>query len=303
MYWLVVSLIAPFIWSLMNHLDKFIISKYSKETSIGALSSLSAVFAGLVLPFIFIFQPEILDQSVFVILLLILTGICTAAGILFYLHALERDDASHIVPFWFMIPVLSYFLGVIFLSESLTILKILGSMVTLVGAMILSLEFDQKFRVKHITALLMLSSSLFLSFSNVIFKLIAIDYSFWSSIFWNQAGVFIFGIGLIVFIKKYRQDFIKIILSSDHRLTYANIIGEIMQVMAEITLYYAITLAPVSLVLLISYSFQPTLVILEGILITIFLPGLVNEKITKKHLIQKLLAVGIMIIGVIQIML
>jgi len=303
MSWIIITLIAPFIWSLMNHLDKFIITRYSKEIGIGAISSLSAVFAGITLPFIYLINPNILNVSFGDISVLIITGILTAAGILFYLFALQRDDASHIVPFWFLIPVFSYFLGVFFLGEFLSLDKIIGAVIVIVGAMILSLEFDNKFRVKHITVLLMVASSLVLSVNNVLFKFITIEYSFWASVFWNHTGVLIFGLLLLVIIRKYRNDFKQILVSRDHKLAYLNVINETLQIVAGLVSYYSITLAPVSIVLLISYSFQPLFVIIEGVIITAFMPGIIREHITKKHLIHKLSAISLMIIGVIQIVL
>ena len=35
MNWLLLAITAPFIWSLLNHLDKYIITKYLKDSGIG----------------------------------------------------------------------------------------------------------------------------------------------------------------------------------------------------------------------------------------------------------------------------
>lgn len=298
MHWVIVALIAPFLWSILNHTDKYLISKYSHDTGIGGLAVFSSLFAIFILPIAYF-----LNHGVFLISgeeagFLIITGVFTSLGILFYLYALDRDDASHVVPFWFLIPILGYVLGVLLLGEQLAGNKILGSILTLIGAIILSLEFDEGFAVKTITALLMVGSSVFLALSDVIFKKFALAVSFWPSIFWNQIGMVFFGLACLFFVRRYRQDFIKICKIKTKNIVALNIFGEIVQTIAGIINYYATLLAPIALVLLVGYTFQPLFVFIEGILITKFFPHIIHEHISRKHIFQKLASITIMGIGV-----
>ena len=160
MHWILIALIPPLLWSLLNHVDKYLISKYAGHTGIGGLAIFSSAFAVVALPIVYIIDNTIFSISVPDAFFLSVTGILTAFGILFYLYALDRDDASHVVPFWFLIPIFSYVLGVIVLGEYIVFDKILGSLITLIGALILSLEFDQGFRVKKAAAFFMIASSL-----------------------------------------------------------------------------------------------------------------------------------------------
>ena len=57
-------------------------------------------------------------------------------------------------------------------------------------------------------------------------------------------------------------------------------------------------MAPVTIVMLVEYTAQPLFVFLEGVLLTLFLPNLVSEDISKRNLFQKFIAIIIMGIGI-----
>ena len=302
MSWIALALIAPFIWSLLNHLDKYLVSKYSQHAGIGGLAIISSMFSGLAIPILYFLDKDIFNIDSTSILLLVLTGILTALGILLYLYALDQDDASHVVPFWFLIPVFTYILGLIFLGENISSDKIVASIITLLGALMLSFEFEQGIKIKKYTPMLMVGSSLLLSLNDILFKYVTIKSNFVISMFWNQLGFLIFGVILFIFIKKYRHDVITVLKNKKIELAVLNVIGEISQIFAQLFSYYSILLAPVSIVLLIGYTFQPLLVFFEGILLTMIAPSIFSEKINHKHLIHKMLAILIMTIGIYRLM-
>jgi hypothetical protein len=57
-------------------------------------------------------------------------------------------------------------------------------------------------------------------------------------------------------------------------------------------------LAPLGLVSIVN-GFQPFFILLVGIIITLFLPWLGKENISKQSLVQKALFIGVMVIGAI----
>lgn len=297
MNWILVALVAPLLWSLLNHVDKYLISKYAGHSGVGGLAVFSSLFAVFVLPVVFVIDRSVLDISLFEASCLITSGILFVFCIFLYLHALQREDASHVVPFWFLTPVFAYIIGILLLGEHIVGGKILGGIITLVGALILSLEFDQGIRVKKVTALLMIFSSLSLAFGDAIFKLFAIDTSFWQSIFWNQVGLVLFGL-ILLCIRAYRIDFIKICRQNTKQLVALNIGGEIVQAVASIVNFYAVLIAPIALVLLVNYTAQPLFVFAEGLLITRFFPRLSQERLDRAHVIQKLASILIMSVGI-----
>lgn len=63
---------------------------------------------------------------------------------------------------------------------------------------------------------------------------------------------------------------------------------------------YATLLAPITLVMTLN-GYQPVFVFLLGILLTLFLPSLVKEKIKPIHLLHKGIAIGVILGGTILI--
>lgn len=293
------SLIAPFLWSLLNHADKYLISKYSKEVGIGGLVVYSSLFAIFIAPIAFFLS----DTSVFDLFgsekfFLAIAGAMYSIAILFYLYALEKEDASYVVPFWLLAPVFGFLLGIIFLGETIEPIKVLGAIVVLLGAVILSIEFEQKKKIKSIAVVLMLASALTIALSDIIYKKFAEHVDFWPSVFWNQIGMVTFGIICLIFVANYRRSFISSVKEGGKEIATLNIAGETIQSIAIIANNYALILAPVALVLLATYTFQPLFVFIEGILLTLFFPKISSENISKKHLIQKGVSILIMAIGV-----
>lgn len=298
MNWILITLIAPLLWSILNHTDKYLISNYAQKSGVGGLIVYSSLFAFFVLPVAYI-----VDKSVFSITFiqagsLIISGVFISVSILLYLYALQKDEASNVVALWFLIPVIAYILGIIFLGEYLTPIKILGALITIFGAIILSIDFKSGLSFRFVPALLMFFSSLLIASSDVMFKDLTINAPFWQSVFWNQLGMFLFGVFCFVFIKNYRSDFLGLCNLKTKKVLSLNIGGEILQSVATVTNYYATLLAPISLVLLIGYTFQPLFVFIEGVILTILLPKISKENISFKHLMKKFFSIVIMMVGV-----
>jgi transporter family protein len=303
MTWIIWAIIPPLIWSLLNHLDKYLISKYSHHVGVGGLVIMSSLFAGLTLPVIYLINASVIDILVYDSIILTLSGLLVALGILFYLYALDTDETSIVVLFWLLIPIFSYFLGILFLGEYIQTTKIIGSVVVLIGVMVLSIDIDQKYKIKIITPILMIMSSLAISVSNMMFKSLNTEYSFWQGMFWNQGGLLLFALLSLIFVKRYRHDFVSILRINNLELGLFNAIGEALQIVAAFIAYYSILMAPVSLVLLIGYTAQPMFVFLSGIILSLLFPKVVKEKVGHKHLFQRTLAIIIMLSGVYQIVL
>jgi drug/metabolite transporter (DMT)-like permease len=297
MHWIIVTLFAPFFWSLLNYADKYLISKYAREAGIVGLLIFSSLFALLATPIIYFFEPTVIAIEPTQMLALMGTGLLIAFGILLYLYALVQDHASHVVPFWFLVPILGYIFGLVFLQEHIETSKVIGSLITVFGALILSLEFEEKITFKKKVVLLMFGSSILLALSDVSFKGLIPEGSFWTSIFWNQLGFGLFGIFCFTLIKRYRKEFYLLCSTKSKELIILNVSTEIATVIATVINYYSMTLAPIALILVISYTAQPLFVFLEGVVITRFFPHIHTERLSKKHIVQKVGAIAIMAVG------
>lgn len=296
MSWFLIALFPPLLWGISNFIDKYLLSKYFKIGGIGALLIFSALTGTFLLPIIFIFQRSSLTISFFEGSLMILNGIIYMVALVPYLYALKKDETSVIVPIFQLIPVISYFLAYYILGETLTGVQIVASLLIIGGAIIIAMDIDGRMpRFKTDTFLLMFLSSLFYSFSTVIFKFVANNNHFWKTTFWEYIG-FTLAAMILLLIPSYRKEFRQVICENKLSFMTLNIFNEIINILSRILMTFATLLAPLALVWVVN-GFQSFFVFIMGIGLTIFFPHINSESLRKRHLLQKTIAIMIMFIG------
>lgn len=300
MNWFLVALIAPALWALSNYLDKYLIGKYFKDRSTGTLLIFSSVIGFLVLPFILFIEPSVLGVSYFQATFLILNGFIYVFGFLPYLVALKRDETSIVVPLFQTIPVFTFILGYFFLGEVLSLQQIIACLLIIFGAVVISLEISdiKNPKLKSDIFFLMLLSSFLVALNGFLFKFFAIETSFLKASFWEYIGFAILAILFLTFVKNYRKDFLLVFKANKASVLTINGFNEVINIIAKIAMNFATLLAPLTLAWVVN-GFQPFFLLLYGVLLTLFLPKLAEENITKKHLTHKILAISVMFIGVI----
>ncbi|MDO8659916.1 MAG: EamA family transporter [Candidatus Parcubacteria bacterium] len=297
MYWILLALISPILLTLVNHLDKYLLEKYFKDGGVGALMIFSSLAGILVLPFALFFSSEnVFRMPLYFIAILIIVGILSTLAVFAYLFALEDEEATVVVPFYQTIPIFSGVLGYFFLGEKITTPQMIGMFIIIAGSIILSLELDEinNFKFKTKAVVLMLISSFLFTINAIIFKIIALESSFWTSIFWENMGLFLTGLFIFIFFKKYRKLFLWVFKENRGKIMTFNIIGEVLVLIGNISLQYALILAPVALVLLVD-SYQPIFVLIWAFIFYFLYPKIFREKLDKKNLIKKV--ASILIIG------
>ncbi len=299
MNWFLIALIAPVVWSIVNHIDKYMLSKYLKEKGVGALLIFSALSSAIILPFVlYFFSSEIFDIGNRDLVTLLLVGFLSAGAFYFYLLGMEEEETSIVVPLFQLVPVFGYFLGYLVLGETLTTAQIFSSLLIMSGIVILTIEIDEEYKIRlksRILFLIAISSFLF-ALHDTLFKKVAIVESFWVSVFWQYLSLTIFGLITLWAIKKFREDFLVMVKDTGRRLFSLNVASELLYILGNLTNNFATLLAPVALVLVVS-SYQPLFVFIGGTLLTLLVPHLVTEKISRRHLAHKFISILIIVIG------
>ena len=292
-----IALAAPFLWALVNHADKFLLSKYFKSGGIGGLMIFSTLFSAFLIPVVYIMDKNAINISFENGALLMLSGVVNAIAILCYLYALYDEEASVVVPFMQLIPVFTFVFGFMFLGETLTQLQVIAGLIIIFGAGLLSFEFKrgERIRFKFKVTMLMIGCSVCFALYLTLFKLVSIEDGFWTGALWEAFGLILTGVALFG-IKKYRMEFVQIFERNSAPIIGLNIGSETLTVIGNWLSTFASLLAPLTLVALVS-SYQPVFVFIMGIIATILLPHLVTEKISKGALLHKGLAIVIVVFG------
>lgn len=299
MNWFLIALINPIAHAFINHFDKYLISKFIKGGAVGALILFSSLFAVVLLPILFVINPEILTGiTTFRAAVLMVNGTFLTIAILLYLYAIESEEASIVAPLFQLIPVFGFIFGYFILGETISGNEMWAAALIVIGGIILSLELAGRgTRFKWKLALLMLGSSIFYAVNAVIFKSIAVEQGFVDALFWDMLGKVLLGIVLFLAVRSYREQFINLLKSNKYTIIGLNVVNEIIGLAGEIALILAVMFAPVVLVQSVG-GLQPMFVFLFAVLFTVFLPKFAQESFTKKDIAQKVIGIVIITAGV-----
>jgi drug/metabolite transporter (DMT)-like permease len=300
-HWIILAAGAPLLWAIVNHIDKYFLSdkfSHAKVGITGGLMIFSTLFSVVVIPILyFIGGNALFTVSWQIILTMITVGILNALAIYLYLHALDKDEASIVVPIFQTIPIFALVFGFILLRETLTIPQGIGALIVILASVLLTLELDieKGVRIKIGVLVLMFFSSALYALGETIFKMAAIDSSFLLALFWENAGLLLFGLVLLC-IKNYRKSFMSLVKNSAVKISALNLFSEGLTVGGNVLTRYALLLAPVALVTTVA-GLQPLFVLMLGAAMTILTPHILQEKISGKHLVQKIVCITLIIIG------
>lgn len=297
--WLLFAFAGPVLWAASTHIDKYLVERFFKDSDVGVLLIFTGLIGLLPLPFIAAFEPHTLAIGALAISVLVASGALYMGAMFFYLRALQTEEASVIAPLFQISPLFAYGLAWAVLGEMLTLKQSAGGLLIMASVFLISFRprREGKSRVRLSTVLLMAACAFTLALNSVIFKFFAIRDEFWSTTFWTFVGNVVFGAGLL-FYPPYRREFFGLFRVHPYAMLTINAANELINLGGGLGMRYAMLLAPLSLVQAIS-STTPLFVFLFGIALSLFLPALGREDISRRSLIQKGIAAILVIAGVI----
>jgi uncharacterized membrane protein len=297
MTWLLFAFSGPVLWAISTHLDKYLVERYFKQSSVAVLLIFTA-FAGLaLLPIIWLYQPTVIDLEARSVLLMVLSGILYMGAMYFYLQALQSEEASVIAPFYQAGPLFGYALGYLVLGETLTPHQMVGGALIIGGTLLVSVRSGRnRSRFRARTAVLMLICAFTLALSSLIFKIFAVRDQFWPTTFWMFVGEAIFGAALLA-IGPYRRQFVGLLHSNATALLMVNGANELINIGGSLGNRYALVLAPLSLVQAIG-STTTLFVFIFGIALSLLFPSVGRESLSGRELLQKGSAAVLVALGV-----
>jgi drug/metabolite transporter (DMT)-like permease len=297
MHWFFLALIGPILYACANHTDKYIISKYLKNEEVGALIIFSSIFSIIALPIVLYIHPSVFNVGFLHGIILGINSMLVVIAVLLYLYALQRDEASYVVPFYQTIPIFAFILGYFVLGESVNIFQGLASLIIILGTLVLSVDWGLgKITFKKHVVLLMLGASLLYAINGIVFKLIAVNEGFWPSTFWGLIGKIILGFIFLIFIPHYRLQFLETMKEGGSPVFFLNSLSESLFIVGEAVTQYSTLLAPVALVLLVN-SLQPLFVFIFGVVLALFSRSVGQESLDQSAVRQKVIGVGLIILG------
>ena len=299
--WYFYALLGPAIWALLNHLDKYLLRRFFERDAAGPVLVVFTGLAGIVLAVaILLFGSPVFALAAWQAFFLVGAGALLVASYIPYMIALQRDEASIVASLYRLAPLFVFALSYMVLGESLRPRQIAGGFVTIAGSILLIVDLDNGRRApKLLTFFLMCAACLMSAGTVVIFKFIALQASFWSAAFWEYIGAGLFSIGLICGMPSYRRALLTVLRSRRaYGLVSLTLGGEALNLSANLAVGFAGLMAPLALVSIVA-GLHPLFLFAYGILLTVFFPALGREHVTPRHILQKVVAIGVMGAGAI----
>lgn len=284
--WLLLAFLGPISWAVSTHIDKYLVDRYFQDSDTAVLMLFTALTGVALLPLIWWIEPAILKPAPGAIAVMTVSGVLYMGAMLFYLRAIQSEEASVVAPLFQASTLFTFLLGYLFLHERLGPSQLLGGGLIVSGALGLSFQGGTKARrFKTRLVLLMLAATFVLALSTVLFKFFAVRDDFWTTTFWTFVGEGLFGAALLCR-PGYRRQFADLFRRSPGAVAGINAANELINLGAGLGVRYAALLAPVALVSAIS-STTTFFVFAFGILLALFFPRLGREDLSTRNLVKK----------------
>jgi len=297
MSWLFFAFSGPVLWAVSTHFDKYLVERYFKHSDVALLLLFTAFMGALTLPFIVLYEPTVFQLDPGSMALIVLSGVLYMGATLFYLRALQSEEASVVAPFFQTVPLFGYVLAYFVLGETLSTVQMAGGALIIIGALIVSVHFGQNVRIfKLRLVLLMLACGLAAAVSGLIFKAFAIKVAFWTTTFWMFVGEALFGAALLL-VGSYRRQLAELLRVNAAALLTINGSNELINLGGGLGNRYALMFAPLSIVQAIS-STTTLFVFVFGVALSVAFPRLARETLSFRDLMQKGAAAVLVALGV-----
>ena len=296
MPWPFFAFSGPVLWAISVHLDKYLVERFFKDSNVAVLLVFTAFIGVVMLPVIWYFDPTVVRLDIKSIAIIGASGLLYMGGMLFYLRALQSEEASVVAPFFQASPLFGYVLAYLVLGETLSPMQMAGGLLIIVGALIVSIRFGQRHEFKFRLAALMLTCGFVLAVATLIFKVFAIKVAFWTTTFWLFVGEAVFG-AVLLMIGQYRREFTALLRQNTGALLSINASNELINLGGGLGNRYALLFAPLSIVQAIG-STTTLFVFAFGVVISVVYPRFGRENLSGRELAQKGIAAAFVAAGV-----
>jgi drug/metabolite transporter (DMT)-like permease len=296
--WIALAFCGPVLWAISTHIDKYLVERFFKDSDVGALLIFTALIGLPGMPLIAAFT-DVMSIGRVGIAVTSVSGLLYLTAIYFYLRALQQEEASVIAPLFQTSTLFTYIFAYFILHETLTGWRLFGGALVMLSAVVSSYDPHGTHRFKWSVVAPILVCTAVLAGSSVMFKYFAIRDAFWPVTFWSFAGQAVFGAVLLA-IPHIRRQFFGMFRKHPGAVLGINAANELINLGGGLAARYASLLGPVSLVQAIGGT-TSFFVFVFGVVLSVFFPTLGRENLSRRNLIQKGIAVTLIVAGVILI--
>ena len=294
MTWITAALLTAAIMGLVNIIDSHLISK--RMPSLWSFL-IPAGILHIVYGFLFLYlNPLPAGVDTVVWLLAVVSAVVRTVAVLLMLYAMRTEEVSRIIPVVHIQPVFVAILAVPLLGETLHSLHWLAIAMMVAGAVLISLRQDShggRTRLRQSFIMLLIASVLF-GVANTSTKYV-LDYIS----FWNMYSINAFCFGALFCLVSARPGVLNSLRTMTDRRSVLILLvfNETMALVAVILSFWAIEQGPVSLVSTIMGT-RPLFVFLIALALSRTFPGVLNEHLSQRTVILKVVSIAFIVGGI-----
>ena len=292
---LLLAISATILWSLNNILDKVLVHRFGANGGIRALVVVSALFPVLMLP-ICIMNGGDMRLPIWAILILLSSGVTQIIWIWLYMLALYREDVTIVMPLMALSPVAAWILGISLLSEVPHPLETAACAIIVIGAIVLTYEFQQR-RLNALLLILGVSASAMAAATNAFFKFGAgSDDNYWAGLYWQSIGTVTFGILVFCCSRRSRTEVRNFLVDNAALGIGINATNESITLVGNALFSQAVLYGQIAVIQSME-ALQPVFVFVMGAILTRLVPRYLTEDLTAKAMFKKILGITIICVG------
>ena len=292
MLWVLFTLLNLFLWSFGNIIDKILLNKVVKNPL--SYYIFSVMFQTLFIIFVFlIVNPVFTLEFLF---LSFISGLLGGAAFLLFLVALQKEEASVIVPISYLGNVFIVVLSYVFLNEAFELSKYIGIAFLITGSIILSYK-KSKTKLRFTPALFYIILSSLCFAAGTVFNKYALNFiNPWTFLIFGMSGAYFLSLFLLLK-QEIREGFFDC-LKLNKKYYFITGVSQVFGMGGFAALLIALSLGPATLVSSMSAT-KPLVILILTIILSVFVPHIFKEKIDRKTLAAKIFSTFLIIIGAI----
>lgn len=301
MTWLPFALIAPIVATIINFIDKLVVeTRIPSSRAVVVYLSLTNSVIGMLIWLVSGAVIILTDTAI----TLILSGMFFPIGVLLYFTALSHEETSKVIVLNQMTPIVVLGLSVALLGETITLLQLVGFLLILVSAIGISLT-KQKGKLPGLSLVFWLllgaafSRALNVVLSAGVVNEFVVDFqTLLISIAYVNFGIGLGGLVAYLFLPAVRHAFNQHIRQPKAwQAFYYLIFSEGLVVVVRGLTFVAFVLGgPVALVSVIGGT-QVFYAVIFGWILTLLIPQVYQETITRQDILRKLFWAGVLFVG------
>jgi hypothetical protein len=292
--WLIIAILSYFAFALASLGDKIVLGQSPRPKAFTFFVGVFNVLAIFAIPFVDFAAP-----SGATIAWIILDAIIYIFGLYGMFSALEKFDVSRVVPaIGATQPIFIFALAWLFWGpQILGIRELAAFSLLLIGTVLISLNRTGDLFTKESLKISLITALLF-SLDFVFSKFVYLDMPFWQGFIWIRVASFVFALCLL-FNKSFYADVFGKVKKTKTSVGLLFVLFQGAGGIATILQSFAISLAPIAFLAIINALRGVQYVFLFGfsIICTIFIPKILKEDISKGAIIQKVLAILVIVFG------